>query len=236
MANNSLTLGTVLSDTSPALFPGPEPLTGQYVTLERLTQNHFPDLYENVGSHDNIWAWLPDGPFSTTSDFVHWLNPHLENSNELVLYTVLLLAGPSKGKSVGLISFFGAHLTNRAIELGVLFGPQLQRTRAGTEVLFLLSYHLFEKLNYRRLEWKCNSLNLPSKKAAERYGFVYEGTLRQHQILRGRNRDSCGYSMIDSEWPMCRKVFEKWLEDGNFDEQQRQRSTMEEIRESLKWL
>jgi RimJ/RimL family protein N-acetyltransferase len=234
MANNPLTLGAVVSNTNPALFPGPEPLTGQYVTLERLTQNHFPDLYENVGSHDNLWAWLPDGPFSTTSDFVHWLNPHLEKSDDLVVYTVFLLSGPSKGKAVGFASLFEAHLTNRVIELGVLFGPQLQRTRAGTEVLFLLGCLLFEKLNYRRLEWKCDSLNLPSKKAAERYGFVYEGTFRQHQIVKGRNRDSCWYSMIDSEWPMCRKVFEKWLEDGNFDEQRRQRSRMEEIRESLR--
>ena len=234
MTNNPLTLGAVVSSTNSALFPGPEPLIGQHVTLERLTQNHFPDLYENVGSHDLLWAWVPDGPFSTTSDFFHWLDPHLEKSDDLVLYTVLLLSGPSKGKAVGLASFFGAHLTNRVIELGVLFGPQLQRTRAGTEVLFLLGCLLFEKLNYRRLEWKCNSLNLSSKKAAERYGFVYEGTFRQHQIVRGRNRDTCWYSIIDSEWPMCRKVFEKWLEDGNFDEQRRQRSRMEEIREILR--
>ena len=234
MANNPLTLGAIVSNTNPALFPGPEPLIGQHVTLERLTQNHFPDLYENVGSHDDIWAWLSDGPFSTTSDFVHWLNPHLEKSDDLVLYAVLLLSGPSTGKAVGIASLFGAHLNNRVIELGVLFGPQLQRTRAGTEVLFLVGCLLFESLNYRRLEWKCDSLNLVSKKAAQRYGFVYEGTLRQHQIVKGRNRDSCWYSMIHAEWPMCRKVFEKWLEDGNFDEQRRQRSRMEEIRESLR--
>ncbi|MCJ1485373.1 hypothetical protein MMC06_005547 [Schaereria dolodes] len=234
MANNPLILGAVVSNTNPALVPGPNPLIGQHVTLERLTQNHFPDLYENVGSHDDLWAWISDGPFSTTSDFVHWLNPHLEKSNDLVVYTVLLLSGPSKGKAVGLASLSGAHLTNRVIELGVLFGPQIQRTTAGTEVLFLLGCLLFEKLNYRRLEWKCDSLNLPSKKAAKRYGFVYEGTFRQHQIVRGRNRDSCWYSMIDSDWPTCRKVFEKWLEDGNFDEQRWQRSKMEEIRESLR--
>ena len=234
MANHPLTFGAVVSNTNPALVPGPEPLIGQHVTLERLTQDHFPDLYENVGSHDDLWAWLPDGPFSTISDFVHWLNPLLEKSDDLVVYTVLPLSGPSKGKAVGIVSLFGAHLTNRVIELGVLFGPQLQRTRAGTEVLLLFGCIIFEKLNYRRLEWKCNSLNLPSTKAAERYGFVYEGTLRQQQIVRGRNRDSCWYSMIDSEWPMCRKVFEKWLEDGNFDEQRRQRSRMEEIRESLR--
>ena len=234
MATNPLTLGATVSNTDPALIPGPEPLSGQNVALERLTQNHFPDLYGNVGSHDDVWAWLPDGPFSSTSDFVHWLSPHIEKSDDLVVYTILLLSGPGKDKAVGLASLSGAHLTNRVIELGVLFGPQLQRTREGTEVLFLLSCLLFEKLNYRRVDWKCNSLNLSSKKAAERYGFVYEGTFRQHQIVRGRNRDSCWYSMIDSEWPICRKVFEKWLEDGNFDEQRQQRSRMKEIRESLR--
>lgn len=139
MANNPLTLGALVSNTNPALFPGPEPLIGQHVTLERLAQNHFPDLYGNVGSYDDLWAWVSDGPFSTTSDFVHWLSPHLEKSDDLAVYTVLLLSGPSKGKAVGLVSLSGAHLIHRVIELGVLFGPQLQRTRAGTEVLFLLS-------------------------------------------------------------------------------------------------
>ncbi|MCJ1430733.1 hypothetical protein MMC27_000083 [Xylographa pallens] len=234
MADNPLTLRAVVSNTNPALIPGPEPLTGQHVTLERLTQKHFSDLYENVGSQLNVWAWVPHGPFSTPSDFVPWLNRHLEKSDGLVGYAVVLRSGPSRGHAVGIIRLSGAHLTNRVIELGILFGPPLQRTRAGTEALFLLGCLLFEKLNYRRMEWKCDALNLASQKAAERYGFVYEGTFRQHQVVKGRNRDSCWYSIIDSEWPMCREVFAKWLEDGNFDEQGRQRSRMEEIRESLR--
>ncbi|MCJ1381587.1 hypothetical protein MMC17_004698 [Xylographa soralifera] len=234
MANNALVLGALVSNTDPALVPGPESLTGQHVKVERLTKSHFPDLYENVGSHDDLWTWLADGPFSTTADFVDWLNPILEMGDDLVVYIVLLNSGPSTGKAVGVASLLGARLSDRVIELGVLFGPHLQRTRAGTEVLFLVGGLVFEKLNYRRLEWRCNSLNLASRKAAERYGFVYEGTLRQHGIVRERNKDSTWYSMIDSEWPMCRKVLEKWLEDGNFDEQQRQRSRMEEIREILR--
>ena len=234
MANQPLALGAVVSNTKPALIPGDEPLNGQHVILERLTQNHFPDLFENIGAHDNVWAWLSDGPFSTTSDFAHWLRPHLEKSDDLILYAVVPLSGLSKDKAVGIASLIGAHLTNRVIEIGIVFGPQIQKTRAGTEVVFLLGCCLFEKLNYRRLEWKCNSLNLASKKAAERYGFVYEGTFRQHQIVKGRNRDSCWYSMIDSDWPMCREVFKKWLQDGNFDGQQQQRSRMEDIRDLLR--
>ncbi|MCJ1418589.1 hypothetical protein MMC32_004937 [Xylographa parallela] len=233
MANSPVTLGAVVANTDPALIPGPEPLIGQHVTLERLTQKHFPDLYENVGSHSNIWAWISHGPFSAPSDFDHWLNPHLQKGDG-AFYAVVLLSGPSSGRAVGIIILFGAHLSNRVIELGVLFGPPLQRTRAGTEALFLVGGLLFKKLNYRRLEWKCDSLNLASQKAAERYGFVYEGTFRQHQVVKGRNRDDRWYSIIDSEWPMCREVFGRWLDDGNFDEQQRQRSRMEEIRERLR--
>ena len=234
MSNNPLAFGAVVSNTNPAHLPGPEPLTGQHVTLERLTQNHFPDLYENLGRHADLWTCWPDGPFSMTSEFDNNLNELLEMSSDLVIYAVSLLSGPNKGKAAGLA--FGLsedRLTNRVAEIGLFFGPQLQRTRAGTEVVYLLGGLLFE-LNHRRLQWKTNSLNLPSRKAAERYGFVYEGTFRQHQINKGRNRDSSWYSIIDSEWPVCKKAFEKWLEDGNFDEQQRQRRRLEEIRESLR--
>jgi RimJ/RimL family protein N-acetyltransferase len=155
-------------------------------------------------------------------------------SSDLVIYAVILLSGPNKSKAVGLaFALSEDRLTNRVAELGLFFGPLLQRTRAGTEVVYLLGGLLFE-LNHRRLQWKTNSLNLQSRKAAERYGFVYEGTFRQHQINKGRNRDSSWYSIIDSEWPICRKAFEKWLEDGNFDEHQRPRSRIEEIRESLR--
>ena len=233
MSNSCLTLGEVVSNTKPAHFPGPEPLTGRHATLERLTQNHFPDLYESIGSHAGLWTWWPVGPFGTTSEFDDYLNDLLKMS-DLVIYAVSLLSGPNKSKAVGLaLALSEDRLTNRVAELGLFFGPQLQRTRAGTEVVYLLGGLLFE-LNHRRLQWKTNSLNLQSRKAAERYGFVYEGTFRQHQINKGRNRDSAWYSIIDSEWPMCRKAFEKWLEDGNFDEQQRQRSRIEEIRESLR--
>ncbi|KAK5083223.1 hypothetical protein LTR70_008287 [Exophiala xenobiotica] len=234
MANNPLTPRAVASNTELALISGPELLIGKHVTLERLTQNHFSDLYGNVGSHNDLWTWWPDGPFSTAPDFVRMLNALLRIGN-LAIYAILLHSGPHQGKAVGCAFAQSKEpLTNRVSEIGVLFGPRLQRTRPATEVLFLLCRLLFEKLNYRRMAWKCDSLNLASRRAAQRYGLVYEGTFRQAQIVKGRNRDTCWYSMIDSEWPMCKKVYEKWLEDGNFDEHQRQRSRMEEIRESLR--
>jgi RimJ/RimL family protein N-acetyltransferase len=234
MSNYPLILGAVVPNTNPAHLPGTEPLTGQHVKLERLTQNHFSDLYEYVGSHADLWTWWPDEPCSTASEFDDYLNELLKMSSDLAIYAILLLSGPNTGKAAGLaFALSEDRLTNRVGELGLFFGPPLQRTRAGTEVVYLLGGLLFES-NHRRLQWKTNSLNLQSRKAAERYGFVYEGTFRQHQINKGRNRDSSWYSIIDSEWPMCKKAFEIWLEDGNFDEQQRQRTTLEEIRKNLK--
>jgi RimJ/RimL family protein N-acetyltransferase len=235
MSSNTTQLGAIVSNTKPAHCPGPEPLTGQLVKLERLTQKHFPDLYENIGSHADLWVCWPEGPFNTASEFDNYLNEFLSyRADDLVIYAVLLLAGPDKGKAVGLaLGLSEERLTNRVAELGLFFGPQLQRSRAGTEVVYLLGGLLFE-LNHRRLAWKTNSLNLQSRKAAERYGFVYEGTFRQHQIDKGRNRDSAWYSIIDSEWPVCKQAFEKWLEDENFDDQQRQRRKLEEIRDSLR--
>jgi RimJ/RimL family protein N-acetyltransferase len=231
MSNN---LGPIVSNTNPAHLPGPEPLTGQHVSLEHLTPSHFPDLYENIGLHTDLWEYWPDGPFNTPSEFDNYFNEHLGVNSNLVIYAVFLRSGPKKGKAVGLA--FGQsedRLTNRVAELGLFFGPDLQRTRAATEVVYLLAGLLFD-LNHRRLQWKTNSVNLQSRKAAERYGFIYEGIFRQHQINKGRNRDSAWYSIIDSEWPICKKAFELWLEDGNFDEQERQRKRLEDIRESLK--
>lgn len=155
-------------------------------------------------------------------------------TDDLVIYAVIPLSGPNEGKALGLaMGMSEDRETNRVAEMGLFFGPQLHRTRAGTEVVYLLGSLLFN-LNHRRLQWNTNSLNVQSRKAAERYGFVYEGTLRQNQINKGRNRDSCWYSILDSEWPICRKAFEMWLEDGNFDEQEQQKRRLQEIRESLR--
>ena len=234
MSKNPLTLAAVVSNTSPAHFPGPEPLIGKHAILERLTQNHFSDLWESIGSQADLWIWWPDEPVSTAAEFDNYLNEFIKLSKDLVIYAVLPLSGPNKGKALGLaFALSEDRITNRVAELGLFYGPQLQRTRAGTEAVYLLGGLMFE-LNHRRLGWKTNSLNLRSRKAAERYGFVYEGTLRQDQINKGRSRDSVWYSIIDSEWPTCKKAFEMWLNDENFDEQQQQRRRVEEIREGLR--
>lgn len=232
MSSDPPILGAVVSNTGPAHLPSLEPLTGQDVMLERLKQSHFRSLYENVGSHDDIWTWWPEGPFSDLG-FDESLRHFIDMGPDVASYTVILLSGPYKDKAVGIVFAFSEdRLTNRVAELGLIFGPLLQRSRAGTEAIYILANHMFE-LNHRRLQWKTNSLNLASKKAAERYGFVYEGTFRQHQINKGRNRDSSWYSIIDEEWPLCKKAFEEWLKEDNFDEQHGQKRKLEDIRKSL---
>ncbi|KAG0646206.1 hypothetical protein D0Z07_8410 [Hyphodiscus hymeniophilus] len=234
MSDDPLSPAVVVSNTKPAGFPGPEPLTGQHVTLERLTPKHFADLYENIGRDADLWVWWPDEPVSTASAFDDYMTAFVNLSADLVMYAVIPLSGSNKDKALGLaFALSEDRSSNRVAELGLFYGHRLGKTTAGTEAAFLLSDLMFE-LNHRRLAWKTNSLNSASRKAAERMGFVYEGTHRQDQINKGRSRDTVWYSIIDSEWPTCKKAFQMWLDDGNFDEQERQRSRLEEIRDGLR--
>lgn len=234
MSNPPLDAAAFVSNINPADPPGPESLTGRHVILERLEDHHYSELFENLGAHAEIWTWWPEGPFSTSSEFDEYLELLLQFSG-VAIYAVIPVSGPNNGKASGLaFAMSEDHLTNRVAELGLFFGPQLQRTRAGTEVAYLLGDLLFSA-NHRRLQWKTNALNVQSRKAAERFGFVYEGTFRQHQINKGRNRDTAWYSIIDSEWPLCKKAFQLWLEDENFNEQERQRKKIEEIRAHLRF-
>ena len=122
---------------------------------------------------------------------------------------------------------------HRRIELGnVLFGPRLSRTRAASEAVFLIARHAFEELGYRRFEWKCDALNAPSRRAALRYGFAFEGIFRRDMIIKGRTRDTAWYALTDADWPRARAAFERWLDPANFDAAGRQRRTLEELRGS----
>jgi RimJ/RimL family protein N-acetyltransferase len=113
------------------------------------------------------------------------------------------------------------------IEVGsILYTPRLQRTAGATEAMYLMARHVFEDLGYRRYEWKCNALNAPSRSAAVRLGFSFEGIFRQHMIVKGRNRDTAWYSMLDSEWPARKQAFENWLDPANFDSEGRQKTPL----------
>ena len=213
-------------DTTPAQRPGPVVLKGRYGHLEKLAPQHFPDLWRAFAGRDDIWTYIStDGPFASEPEFAVFLGKRASAADPYA-YAVIDAAG----YAVGYLTLLWIEPEMRVIEVGhVLYSPLLQRTPLGTETQYLLARYVFETLGYRRYEWKCNSLNEASRRAALRYGFVYEGTFRQHLIAKGRNRDNAWFSMLDSEWPARKLNFEHWLDPANFDSEGRQKVSLAEL-------
>jgi RimJ/RimL family protein N-acetyltransferase len=210
-------------DPTLAPRPGPVTLKGRYGRLEKLTPAHAADLWEAFAGHDQVWTYIStDGPFATAAEFVPFLEKRAA-SDDPYAYAII---DPSD-RAVGYLTLLRIEPAMRVIEVGhVLYSPALQRTPLGTETQYLLARYVFETLGYRRYEWKCNALNAPSWRAAQRYGFTYEGTFRQHIIAKGRNRDNAWFSMLDSEWPARKRNFERWLAPDNFDSEGRQKISL----------
>ncbi|HXS95310.1 MAG TPA: GNAT family protein [Candidatus Limnocylindrales bacterium] len=174
--------------------------------------------------NDGLWTYLFDGPYESREAFQSALEKKA-STNDPLFFAIVENAS---GDAVGYASFMRIEPVHRVIEVGsILFTPRLQRTAGATEAMYLMARHAFEELGYRRYEWKCDSRNEPSRRAALRLGFTFEGVFRQHMIVKGRNRDTAWYSMLDSEWPARRAAFERWLDAGNFDESGRQRCKLE---------
>jgi len=203
-------------DSTPAPRPGPVTLKGCYGRLEKLRPDHWPDLWDAFAGHDHVWTYIStDGPFSDASDFAGFIAQRAA-AEDPYAYAIVDM----RDRAVGYVTLLRINPQMRVIEVGhVLYSPRLQRTPLGTETQYLLARYVFETLGYRRYEWKCNALNAPSRRAALRYGFVYEGTFRQHMIAKGRNRDDAWFSMLDGEWPARKRNFERWLAPGNFGEE-----------------
>lgn len=214
---------------TPAPLPGPVTLRGRYVTLEPLDPVcHTPALWNAVRGHDGVWTWLADGPYESEAAFFAGLERKqlakdavflaiLPNSNGLAAnpHTRLRPPGDLAG---GYASYMRMDPAHGVIEVGnILLAPHLQRSAAATEAMYLMACHVFEHLGYRRYEWKCNARNEPSRQAALRLGFKFEGIFRQHMVIKGRSRDTAWFSMLDVEWPARKLAFEKWLDPGNFD-------------------
>ena len=210
----TLPLGPLV-DATPAQLPGPVTLSGRFGTVMRLdTTRHGPSLWEAVRGHDAIWTYLPTGPFAEEQRFSAWL-AECERNAERFFYAIV----DRNGRAVGVSALMEIRPTMRVIEVGhILYSPALQRTPLGTEAQYLLARYAFEVLGYRRYEWKCSALNAASRRAAERYGFTYEGLFRQHMIIKRHSRDTAWFSILDSEWPARKAAFERWLMPGNFDE------------------
>ena len=217
-------------DSAPAPRPGGARLDGRYVNVLPLdARAHGNDLYAAALSADPAthWTYLSFGPWTDRAAFDAWLSP-LEKSRDPLPFALIDTAS---GQALGMASYMRIEPQHRVIEIGsIWYSPRLQRSRMATEAMYLLAKHAFEDLGYRRYEWKCNSFNEPSRLAAQRLGFVYEGLFRQHMISRGRSRDTAWFSILDSEWPACKAAFERWLAPDNFDPAGRQRRSLSELR------
>ncbi len=214
-----LPVGPAVS-SAPALFPGTVTLRGRYGTVERLSAGrHRAALWMALRGHDAVWTYLAPGPFADQAAFDANI-AECEDNKERIFYAVV----DAGGRAVGFLSLMEIRPAMRVVEVGnIIYSPALQRTPLGTEAQYLIARYAFETLGYRRYEWKCNVLNAASKRAAERFGFTYEGLFRQHMIMKGRSRDTAWFSMLDSEWPTRKAAFERWLAPENFDNDGRQK-------------
>ncbi len=201
------------------------PLTGRLVSLVPIDPARDAERLHVVSRPPEIWRYMFDGPYEDAASLRSALE-RSATSEDPFFYTVLRDGDPQ-----GIVSYLRITPEHGVIEIGnIWFGVPLQRTAAATEVIYLLARHAFDELGYRRLEWKCNALNLPSRRAAERFGFAFEGVFAQHMVIKGRNRDTAWYAITDRRWPELRAAFEAWLSPSNFDADGRQRRSLAELR------
>jgi len=213
-------------DATPAQWPGPVMLQGRYGRVEPLALHHTDALWRAVQGHEDLWPYVAAGPFADAAAFSDWIKVRID-AKDSVSYAIV----DASGSPVGVAALMEIRPAMRVIEVGsIVYAPALQRTPFGTEAQYLLARYAFETLGNRRYEWKCNALNAPSRRAALRYGFAYEGILRAHMVIKGRNRDTAYFSMLESEWPARKAAFEKWLAPENFDASGMQKRRLEEMR------
>ena len=207
-------------DDRPAQRPGPVTLQGRFGSIAKLAPTHADALWEAVKGQNRIWTYMPGyGPFADAAAFSQWV-PARATLDDPYSYAIV----DASGRALGIAALMAIRPEHRVVEVGhVVYAPALQRTPLATEAQYLLARYAFETLGYRRYEWKCDALNAASRRAALRYGFSFEGTLRQHMIAKGRNRDTAWYAMLDSEWPDRKANFERWLSPENFTAEGRQK-------------
>jgi RimJ/RimL family protein N-acetyltransferase len=206
---------TDLQNWTPRPKPERKVLEGRYVRLEPLDpKKHGDELFaaSSVADADQRFTWLFEFPPATREEFA--------------------VVDKASGKVAGRQTLMRIDPTHGVIEIGnIYWGPLISRKPAATEAQFLFMQYIFDELGYRRYEWKCNNDNLPSKRAAERFGFSFEGIFRQHMVAKGKNRDTAWFSILDSEWPALRQAYQAWLAPENFDSDGQQKKKLEEFRD-----
>ncbi|MEM9756959.1 MAG: GNAT family protein [Pseudomonadota bacterium] len=219
-------LGRRVPDFVPPPHPDGAPLIGRYVALSRLSaHDHAAELYDAFSESDAIWTYMPVGPFAGFGAFSDWIASAAETRDPF-FYTIIERA---TGRPSGVASFLRIAPAAGSIEVGhIVFAPSLQRTRAATEAMALMMAWAFDA-GYRRYEWKCNALNIASRRAAMRLGLSYEGIFRQAAVIKGRNRDTAWFAAIDAEWPALRGAFDRWFAPENFDASGRQRVALSDL-------
>jgi len=225
-----LPVGFPVPGWTPRPRPSRAPMAGRWCRLEPLDPGRHARLLFEAYSLDAAqlnWTYLSVGPFGTPDEYTRWVEKAAQSEDPLFHAVV----DAESEAAAGVAAFLRIDPANGVIEIGHLnFSPRLQRTRAATEAIALMLRRAFDELGYRRVEWKCDSLNAASRRAAERFGFTFEGVFRQAMVYKGRNRDTAWYSIVDREWPPLRAAFEAWLAPENFDEQGRQRRRLAEFR------
>ena len=221
---------TDLQNWTPRPKPERKVLEGRYVRLEPLDpQKHGDELFaaSSVTDADQRFTWLFEFPPATRTEFEPWLDK-VSKSEDPLFFAVI---DKASGKVAGRQTLMRIDPAHGVIEIGnIYWGPLISRKPAATEAQFLFMQYIFDELGYRRYEWKCNNDNAPSKRAAERFGFTFEGIFRQHMVAKGKNRDTAWYSIIDSEWPALKKAYQAWLAPENFDSDGQQIKRFEEFR------
>jgi RimJ/RimL family protein N-acetyltransferase len=210
----------------PAREPARAPMRGRWITLEPLKpRQHAAALYEAThgpGHDRRLWDFMFVGPFVSRADFASWLAACADSEDPLFFAIV-----DRQRRALGIASFTRINPGHGVIELGnIFFAAPLQRSRGATEAIYLMLRQTFDRLGYRRVEWKCDSRNRRSQRAAVRFGFQREGFFRQHMVVKGESRDTVWFAIIDRDWPRLREAYRRWLARANFDRDGRQREKL----------
>jgi RimJ/RimL family protein N-acetyltransferase len=224
-------VGAPLPNWAPVPLPPRTPMTGEWCRLEPLNaEAHAEGLFKafSADTSGHNWTYLPFGPFDDFQSFNVWCEGAAKLDDPLA-HTIM---DAKTGALLGVACLMRMAPAVGSIEVGgIHYSPALQRTPAATEAMYLMMRRAFEELGYRRYEWKCDSLNEPSRQAAKRLGFTYEGQFRQATVYKARNRDTDWFSILDSEWPDLKAAFEAWLDPGNFDAEGQQRHSLKARRD-----